>query len=103
MLTIDDVESIVVGSSCQERWPCGHSTSLTLKDGRKTGLNSYEVWAIVSKLADERINPGWNCGWGAREVRNHFRTYSVSRPQMGWEAETAEVVLNRCFSNTEKN
>lgn len=101
MLTINDVESIVVSSSCAESWPCQHSTTLTLKDGRTTHLNSYEVWAVVSKLADERINPGINPEkrWGAESVRLHFRDYSTSLPDMGWHVETAEVVLNRRFGS----
>lgn len=99
MLTIDDVEKIEISLSCLERWPCGHRTKLTLKDGRScTHINSYQTWSIVSQLAAERINPerDANDGWDAAEVREHFQKYSVSR--RGWQVETAEVVLGKLFA-----
>lgn len=97
MITLNDVDRIIVGSSCQKRYPCGHSSTVTLKDGRSVShLTSFEICSIVSNLAKERINPEKN--WGADSVREHFREYSKSIPDMGWIAESPEVVLNRIFS-----
>ena len=97
MITLNDVDTIVVGSSCQERWPCGHSSTVTLKDGRSTSCrSSFDICSIVSNIAKEKINPGKK--WGADRVREHFREYNRSVPNMGWVVETPEIVLNRIFS-----
>lgn len=104
MLTINDVDRIVVSSDCEQSWPCGHYAELLLKDGRRCRMfSSFDVWAIVSKLADERINPvaGWH--WKPAEVRHHFQIYSKSCPEMGWEVETVEEVLNRIFTNPDES
>jgi hypothetical protein len=96
-VSLDDVEKIVVGFSCKETWPCQHPSTVFLKDGRKvSGLNGYDICSIVSKIAQDRINPGQ--GWSADLVKEHFRVYSKSRLEMGWIAESPETVLNKIFS-----
>src|SRR5690348_16644952 len=97
MISLNDVEKVFVSSSCAQSWPCQHSSTVTLKDGRSvSNLTSFEICSIVSNIAKDRINPGKK--WNAESVINHFRDYSKSRPKMGWIAESPEAVLNRNFS-----
>lgn len=101
VLTLNDVDNIVIDSGCAESWPCQHRNELWLKDGRRTVLNSYEIWPIISGMAKDRINISNNPNnpWGPDAVINHFHAYSV--PRMGWQVETAEAVLNRVFARRE--
>ena len=95
MISISDVEHVEIGAECLERWPCIHDSKVTLIDGRTASLgNSFNIHAVVSKLADEKINPHGGCN--ASAVRSHFGGYATSR--RGWKIETAEVVLNKIFS-----
>ncbi len=64
------------------RWPCGHDSTVTLKDGRcVSDLDSFQICSLVSNLANEKINPGKS--WVADDVKRHFEGYNESRPSMG--------------------
>ena len=94
-LSIEDVEKIEVEDRCLESWPCQHRCVVVLKDGRtSSGLSSYGIWSLVSKIAVERINP--DAQWKGKDVREHFSSYRT--PRNGWEVSSAEKVLNFLFS-----
>ncbi|OJU80948.1 MAG: hypothetical protein BGO10_06595 [Chlamydia sp. 32-24] len=95
MINLNDIDRIVIDPRCQESWPCGHKSTVTLKDGRTvTHLSSFEICSIVCSISKDKINPGTN--WKADSVIKHFEEYSTS--SLGWEAESAEIVINRIFS-----
>ena len=97
MVGISDVKYVEIRPFCAESWPCGHRSQVILIDGSTASLgNSFNICAVVSKLADDKINPEGR--WKASDVRGHFSQYSSSAPEMGHEIQTAEVVLNRIFS-----
>ncbi len=97
-ISVSDVESICVDRICMKSFPCQHSATLVLKDGRSvSGLNSFQICSIVEAIEKEKINPQSN--WDADSVRTHFACYNESIPEMGWEAEPAEVVLKKLFSS----
>ncbi|MBS0626900.1 MAG: hypothetical protein JSS09_01670 [Verrucomicrobia bacterium] len=102
MTTLNNVDKIEVSPTCQASWPCWHGSIVTLKDGRTySGLDSFEICSIVSNLPNARINPDpdWNPAgnWDTDAVKQHFRRYSQSNPDMGWFSEAPEKVLNRIF------
>jgi hypothetical protein len=95
-LNLDDVKEIIFGGTCRETFPCqGHIVKVTLKDGRigYSGINSYDAWSLISKLAKERINPGMS----ADTDIDHFKAYSKPSPLEGHFARPPEVVLNKIF------
>jgi hypothetical protein len=95
-ISLDDVEKIDIDAGCLQSWPCQHQSTIFLKDGRKSSrLNSYDICSIVSNISEERINPGKN--WDAKDVKTHFSQYSKFRPDLGWEPQSAEKVLNKIF------
>lgn len=67
-------------------------------DGREASpKNSYEICSIISQLAGEKINPG--NAWSANQVKWHFQPHiALADEKKGWIIESAEVVLNRIFS-----
>lgn len=99
MITLDDIDSLVVDRPCATSYPCYHSSKVVLKDGRTvSNLSSLEICSIVSKLALERINPNNQDDWKNIDVKGHFSRYSEKTPDVNWVIESPEIVLNRIFS-----
>src|SRR5436190_732054 len=63
MLGFNDIAKLEVHFPCREGFPCTHRhSSVTLNDGRtSSSLNGYEIWTIISNIAQDKINPGGEC------------------------------------------
>jgi len=95
-VTADDIEKVVIDSFCRESWPCQHYAKVVLKDGRVGyPYSSYSIHSIISKLPKERINPGKS--WPAEKAIDHFQKYKLPVPDLGWDVEPSQAVLNRMF------
>lgn len=57
--------------------------------------SSCSIHSIISKLPKERINPGKS--WPEEKVIDHFQKYKRPDPDMGWDVEPSQTVLNRMF------
>jgi hypothetical protein len=98
MITLNDVDKLIVDSGCAESYPCQHSCKITLKDGRSySKLNSVQICSIISKLAKEKINP--NDKWEADKVIAHFSDYNNLPTEFGWNKELPEEILNQIFKD----
>jgi hypothetical protein len=97
MITLDDIDKIMVSASCQESWPCAHRCTITLKDGRSFSYHaSFETCSIISNIANKKINPGKK--WGADAVREHFSRYSTYTPDIDCEEKSPEELINIFFT-----
>lgn len=95
MITLNDVKTITISSSCDSVYPCEHNSKIILKDGRSAAnLTCFEICSIISNLAKEKIITDSD-KWTYDEVIEHFKEYSES--DMGYIAESPEVVLNTLF------
>lgn len=93
-ISIKDVEKIEVSLGCLQSYPCQHETTVTLRDGRKAYVwDNEDIFSIVSKLPDDKINPGSECT--ASEIRDHFK------PKAGSVQEDKGDEVNVDFQDTE--
>jgi len=109
MITLNDVEKIFISPLCLESMPCIHNVQVVLKDGRSVcKLDNFEINAIISNLALEKINPaqeeqeaeGEERVWTAEIIKQHFSLYNHLNADLAtWSLETPETVLNRIFMN----
>ncbi len=107
MITINDVEKIVIDSFCTRCLPCSHYVTITLKDGRKSSaLSSVDICTLVNELALERINPNPTMDSSAQHLVaqakiEHFSEYiQLSKDPISCKfikLQSSEAILNRIF------
>jgi hypothetical protein len=92
-ISLEDVTKITVKSPCAQSYPCQHNCVVSLNDNREaTDLNSFDIWAIVSTIAPEKIASSKN--WNAHNIKAHFSQYKTAKPGLGWQIKSAEDTLN---------
>lgn len=90
VITFNDVERVVIESKCHDF--CTHSACVTLKGGRTRAIPPLLIHAVISQLAEERINS--NLKWKGAEVKIHFNDHSLDQ----WTEKASLKILNLLFS-----
>ncbi len=82
------ISKIVISGSCDERYPCQHSCTITFADGQsiKTGLNGYDARALTLAIKCDKFSYDSET---EHNPADHFKDYDVSK----WGNISAKQVI----------
>lgn len=87
MISFNDVERVVIETKCHNS--CSHSNYVTLKTGMTGVIPSHLIYALISHIGKDRINPDFQ--WKGDEVIRHFKGAEE------WTESAAKAILNSLF------